>query len=221
MRSFTPRFNAAVAVHNGRIAAIGDIHDAAASTIDAAGMIVCPGFIDPHTHYDAQITWDPCVRPSPSLGVTTAVIGNCGFTIAPCRPHDRETTMRHLTQVEGMSLSVLRQADPSQQEKLGGAADRLANELGRVLRDHEVRVTVLGHIQRGGTPSAFDRILGTRYGAAAVDLVRDGGFGRMVTLRGNSVGSVSIDEACGRLKLVEIDGELVRAARATGVEMGA
>jgi N-acyl-D-aspartate/D-glutamate deacylase len=68
-----------------------------------------PGIIDNHTHYDAQITWDPGVSPSPQLGVTTAVIGNCGFTIAPCRRGDRELVMRNLTQVEGMSLEVLRQ----------------------------------------------------------------------------------------------------------------
>jgi N-acyl-D-aspartate/D-glutamate deacylase len=67
-----------------------------------------PGIIDNHTHYDAQITWDPQLSPSPSLGVTTAVIGNCGFTIAPCRAADRELVMRNLTQVEGMSLEVLR-----------------------------------------------------------------------------------------------------------------
>jgi N-acyl-D-aspartate/D-glutamate deacylase len=68
-----------------------------------------PGIIDSHTHFDAQITWDAHVRPSPAMGVTTAVIGNCGFTIAPCRPKDRELTMRNLTQVEGMSLEVLQQ----------------------------------------------------------------------------------------------------------------
>ena len=77
--------------------------------IDADGLALMPGIIDSHTHFDAQITWDPYVRPSPALGVTTAVIGNCGFTIAPCRPQDRELTMRNLTQVEGMSLDVLRQ----------------------------------------------------------------------------------------------------------------
>ena len=67
-----------------------------------------PGIIDNHTHYDAQITWDPRASPSPALGVTTAIIGNCGFTIAPCRPRDRELVMKNLTQVEGMSLEVLR-----------------------------------------------------------------------------------------------------------------
>jgi N-acyl-D-aspartate/D-glutamate deacylase len=99
-----------VGVAAGRIAAIGPKLDAsAARSIDADGLALMPGIIDSHTHFDAQITWDPTVRPSPALGVTTAVIGNCGFTIAPCRPADRDITMRNLTQVEGMSLDVLRQ----------------------------------------------------------------------------------------------------------------
>ena len=99
-----------LAVRNGRIRAIGaSLPLDASEVIDAAGLALMPGIIDSHTHFDAQVTWDPYVRPSPALGVTTAVIGNCGFTIAPCRPADRELTMRNLTQVEGMSLDVLRQ----------------------------------------------------------------------------------------------------------------
>ncbi len=107
-----------VAVGGGRIASIGAPAGgrrgasgpaAAREVIDADGLALMPGIIDSHTHFDAQITWDPFVRPSPALGVTSAVIGNCGFTIAPCRPQDREATMRNLTQVEGMSLAVLRQ----------------------------------------------------------------------------------------------------------------
>jgi N-acyl-D-aspartate/D-glutamate deacylase len=99
-----------VAVEEGRIHALGRALSAPARRVIAAdGLALMPGIIDSHTHFDAQITWDPCVRPSPALGVTTAVIGNCGFTIAPCRPRDRELTMRNLTQVEGMSLEVLRQ----------------------------------------------------------------------------------------------------------------
>ena len=98
-----------VAVHQGRIVALEDKLEARAKeTIDAKGFALMPGIIDSHTHFDAQITWDAYVRPSPAMGVTTAVIGNCGFTIAPCRPQDRELTMRNLTQVEGMSLDVLR-----------------------------------------------------------------------------------------------------------------
>ena len=98
-----------VAVTDGRISAIGpNLRSPAREAIAADGLALMPGIIDSHTHFDAQITWDPCVRPSPALGVTTAVIGNCGFTIAPCRPQDRDITMRNLTQVEGMSLDVLR-----------------------------------------------------------------------------------------------------------------
>ncbi len=99
-----------VAVHAGLIRATGRFDaESAARVVDADGLALMPGIIDSHTHFDAQITWDPYVRPSPALGVTTAVIGNCGFTIAPCKPEDREITMRNLTQVEGMSLDVLRQ----------------------------------------------------------------------------------------------------------------
>jgi N-acyl-D-aspartate/D-glutamate deacylase len=99
-----------LAVRDGRIRAIGaSLPVDATRVIDAGGLALMPGIIDSHTHFDAQVTWDPYVRPSSALGVTTAVIGNCGFTIAPCRPADRELTMRNLTQVEGMSLDVLRQ----------------------------------------------------------------------------------------------------------------
>jgi N-acyl-D-aspartate/D-glutamate deacylase len=101
-------FVADLAVRDGKIAEIGKSLSGRES-IDAAGFALMPGIIDNHTHYDAQITWDPMVAPSPSLGVTTAIIGNCGFTIAPCRPADRERVMKNLTQVEGMSLEVLRQ----------------------------------------------------------------------------------------------------------------
>jgi N-acyl-D-aspartate/D-glutamate deacylase len=98
-----------LAVTGDRIAAVGKIEGQSKTSLDAGGLALMPGIIDNHTHYDAQITWDPGVSPSPQLGVTTAVIGNCGFTIAPCRSRDRELVMRNLTQVEGMSLQVLRQ----------------------------------------------------------------------------------------------------------------
>jgi N-acyl-D-aspartate/D-glutamate deacylase len=101
-------YRADLAVAGGTIAGIGRSLSGS-ETIDASGLALMPGIIDNHTHYDAQITWDPMVSPSPALGVTTAIIGNCGFTIAPCRAADRELVMKNLTQVEGMSLEVLRQ----------------------------------------------------------------------------------------------------------------
>lgn len=97
-----------LAVRAGRIAALGTGCGPARESLDAGGLALMPGIIDNHTHYDAQLTWDPTLSPSPELGVTTAIIGNCGFTIAPCRPADRERVMRNLTQVEGMSLDALR-----------------------------------------------------------------------------------------------------------------
>jgi N-acyl-D-aspartate/D-glutamate deacylase len=103
-----PGRRASLAVAAGRIAAIDRDVGQGRREIDADGLTLAPGIIDTHTHYDAQITWDADLHPSPELGVSTVVIGNCGFTIAPCRPRDRDRTLRHLTHVEGMSLDVLR-----------------------------------------------------------------------------------------------------------------
>jgi N-acyl-D-amino-acid deacylase len=97
-----------LAVKDGRIAAIGEIKDKATETIDADGLTLTPGIIDVHTHYDAQVTWDATLSPSPSLGVTTAVMGNCGFGIAPALPKSRDLVIRNLSVVEGMDLDALR-----------------------------------------------------------------------------------------------------------------
>lgn len=97
-----------LAVKDGRVAAVGRDLGAARETTDAQGLTLAPGIIDLHTHFDAQLTWDPYATPAVGLGVTTVVIGNCGFTIAPCRPQDRDQTLRNLTHVEGMSLEALR-----------------------------------------------------------------------------------------------------------------
>src|SRR5438105_3250502 len=97
-----------VAVSNGRIAAVGKIPADAAEVVDAGGLALMPGIIDLHTHYDAQVTWDPTLSPSPSLGVTTAVMGNCGFGIVPCPRLLRDMIMRNLAVVEGMDLDALR-----------------------------------------------------------------------------------------------------------------
>ncbi len=96
-----------VAIKDGRIAAVGEVSTQADRTIDASGRIVAPGFIDVHTHYDAQILWDPLLSISPWHGVTTVVMGNCGFGIAPTRPAHRRLVLRTLEKVEGMSLASL------------------------------------------------------------------------------------------------------------------
>jgi len=97
-----------VAIRDGRVAAIGEVGTDAAEIVDAGGLALMPGIIDVHTHYDAQVTWDPTLSPSPSLGVTTAVMGNCGFGIVPSPPPLRDTIMRNLAVVEGMDLEALR-----------------------------------------------------------------------------------------------------------------
>jgi N-acyl-D-amino-acid deacylase len=102
-----PEQQVSVAVRDGRIVEIGNITESAAETVDADGRVLSPGVIDSHTHYDAQLTWDSTASPSPSLGVTTVVIGNCGFGIAPCPPHLRETVASNLSVVEGMDLNAL------------------------------------------------------------------------------------------------------------------
>src|SRR6266404_1353725 len=100
-----------LAVTGDRIAAVGRVVERGAREVDGAGL--APGFIDAHTHYDCQLFWDPQASPSPWHGVTTVVMGNCGFTIAPCREADRETLMQLLLFVEGMPIETLRAATAS------------------------------------------------------------------------------------------------------------
>jgi hypothetical protein len=92
-----PGRRADVAVRDGKLSEIGAVTGRGAREVSAAGLVVAPGFIDPHTHYDAQITWDSLASCSSWHGVTTVVMGNCGFTLAPCRAEDRLTLMRMLT----------------------------------------------------------------------------------------------------------------------------
>jgi N-acyl-D-amino-acid deacylase len=102
-----PGRRADIAIAQGKIAEIGQIRDGAAKVIDAGDCVVAPGFVDPHTHYDAQICWDGAVTPSSWHGVTSVVMGNCGVGIAPCKPETREIAMRDLVNVEGIAFDVL------------------------------------------------------------------------------------------------------------------
>ena len=101
------QFRGDIAVSGGRITGVGKVDGSAAETIDADGLIVAPGFVDPHTHYDAQISWDSMLNASSEHGVTTVVMGNCGVGVAPCRPTDHNLLIEDLINVEGMSQSVL------------------------------------------------------------------------------------------------------------------
>src|SRR3954469_15211056 len=102
-----PARRADVAIADGKLAEIGSVSGPAKRTIDAADLVVAPGFIDPHTHYDAQICWDGGLTPSSWHGVTSVVMGNCGVGIAPCKPETREIAMRDLVNVEAIPFEVL------------------------------------------------------------------------------------------------------------------
>src|SRR5262245_45246688 len=101
------QYRADVAVANGKIAEIGKITEGAKKTVDASDLIVAPGFIDPHTHYDAQICWDPLITSSSWHGVTSLVMGNCGVGLAPCKPEVREIAAWDLVNVEAIPFDVL------------------------------------------------------------------------------------------------------------------
>jgi hypothetical protein len=104
----SPRRMADIAVRDGVIVEIGKIKDGAAKTIDADGLIVAPGFVDPHTHYDAQICWDPQITSSSWHGVTSVVMGNCGVGLAPCRPQAHDIAAHDLVNVEAIPYEVLK-----------------------------------------------------------------------------------------------------------------
>jgi N-acyl-D-amino-acid deacylase len=108
----TPRFRGDIAIKAGRIASIGRVQGTASRAIDADGLMVVPGFIDMHTHYDAQIFWDPWCTLSGWHGVTSVVIGNCGFGFAPVRPEERERSMLTMERNEAVPVECMREGMP-------------------------------------------------------------------------------------------------------------
>jgi 6-phosphofructokinase 1 len=122
--------------------------------------------------------------------------------------------------IKGGALSVVTAGDVTKQEKLGGAGTHLA-ELIAARTEYEVRTTVLGHIQRGGAPCAFDRELATRFGVKAVELIAEGKFGHVAAVEHGVIVARPIEKAVKKLKLVDPAGELARTARAVGIELGA
>ncbi|MCL0102025.1 amidohydrolase family protein, partial [Dehalococcoidia bacterium] len=123
-------FRADVAVSKGKIAAVGATNETGSRVIDADGLIVAPGFWDMHTHYDAQLLWDPLATSSSWHGITTVVTGNCGFTLAPCRQEDQEWMMRTLARVEGMNPEVLGRTMPWPWEDFRTYLDIVEKNLG-------------------------------------------------------------------------------------------
>jgi N-acyl-D-aspartate/D-glutamate deacylase len=144
------RLRADVGIRDGRIVAIGSIDGDAATTIDATGKVVAPGFVDVHTHFDAQVFWDGALTPSPLHGVTTVLAGNCGFTIAPLSddPADGEYLMRMLARVEGMPLESLREGVPwnwrTTADYLDAVSSRLGVNAGFMVGHSAIRRVVMG-----------------------------------------------------------------------------
>src|SRR5215468_3477034 len=170
-----------VAVRDGRIAAIGDVAGRAARTIDAEGAVVAPGFIDIHTHYDAQVFWDRMLSISPWHGVTSVVMGNCGFGVAPTRPAHRELVLRTLERVEGMSLDALLAGVGRDwpfetfPEFLGAIARRgTAVNVGALVGHTPVRLHVMGE-EATEREATADEIAAMR--ALVLDALRAGALG--------------------------------------------
>ncbi|THC47788.1 D-aminoacylase [Streptomyces sp. A1499] len=157
-----PAYAADVGLRDGRIAVIaepGTVAEEARSGEDARGLVLAPGFVDPHTHYDAQLFWDPYATPSLNHGVTTVAGGNCGFTLAPLhpgRPEDADYTRRMMSKVEGMSLVALEEGAPwtwnSFGEYLDALEGRVAVNAGFMVGHCALRRHVLGPDAVGGQP---------------------------------------------------------------------
>jgi N-acyl-D-aspartate/D-glutamate deacylase len=142
-------FEADVAVKDGRVAAVGRVAQAGAEEIDARGKVVTPGFVDIHTHYDGQATWDDRMQPSSFHGVTTVVMGNCGVGFAPCRPEDHDRLVRLMEGVEDIPFPVLAAGLPwtweSFPDYLGGLGQRRFDvDIGTQLPHAALRVYVMG-----------------------------------------------------------------------------
>lgn len=209
-----PAYRGDVGIAQGRIAACGELNGDAAREIDATGLIVAPGFIDPHTHYDAQICWDPLVSCSSWHGVTTVIMGNCGVGLAPCKPGEREIATWNLVHVEAIPHDVLAlgitwdwETFP---EYMSAAARRgLGINAGFLAPLSPFRHWVMGEeaMERAATPAEAERIAGLLGEAFAA-----GAFGFSLTVMPQHLGYKAKPLACRMAS----DDELRSYARALG-----
>jgi len=206
-----------IAVADGRIVAVGEPESFADATateqIDATGLIVCPGFIDPHTHYDAQILWDPQVTPSANHGVTTIIMGNCGFSIAPLgNEADAKYIREMLVKVEGMSLASLEQGTDwswrSFPDYLSRIEGRTAVNVGAQVGHSAIRRLVMGEdaVTREATAVEIDQMK-----ALIREAVEAGAVGFSTTqsfTHTDATGAPVPSRWCSRDELVELCGVL-------------
>ncbi|OBI66873.1 amidohydrolase family protein [Mycobacterium sp. E796] len=162
-----------VGVSNGRIVAVGDVDEMATKTVDAQGQTLAPGFVDLHTHYDAQLFWDPTASPSVQHGVTTVFGGNCGFTLAPAAPDQHDYLTRMLARVEGMPLDALRAGLDwgwaSFSDWLGRLEGHTAVNAGFLVGHSALRLAAMGADAVGGeaTPEHIDKMVAVLHDALA------------------------------------------------------
>jgi len=147
-----------IGIRDGRIVAIGELAEDATEVIDATGRMVMPGVVDAHTHYDAQLMWDPSATPSSNHGVTTIIAGNCGFTLAPLRPTADEARylQEMMSRVEGMPLPALRMLDwdwETFEDYLGRFEGKVAVNAGWLVGHCAIRRYVMGPDAVGGEAS--------------------------------------------------------------------
>jgi N-acyl-D-aspartate/D-glutamate deacylase len=202
-----PSRHGSVAVKDGRVVEVGGAPgQAARERISAGGRVVAPGFIDPHTHYDAQVAWDPLITSSSWHGVTTVVTGNCGVGVAPCKPDAREILMGDLVNVEAIPLDVMRtgidwtwESFPQWMDALGRAP--LGINVAPLVPLTPLRHHVLGE-------ASFDRAATADETAAMARLLDDaivaGAFGFSTTILPNHVGDQGRPLACRRASADEL-----------------